>query len=266
MERRIHAATRTPDGCELRIVEYPPGLVQGPHAHGTGSITIVLRGELIERIGATEVQASALSVVAKPAGLEHANSFGPDGATTLQIVLAEPGPSLGISAAPSQATARWEHAGPACRPMLKLVEWVGRAKPRAPGGGVADLVREAMETLAAPAPAGGPVPSWLCEIRAALANEPSPVMALARRAGVHPVYLARRFREHFGLAPSRFRAQMRLRRAASALTGDHQSLALVALDAGYCDQPHMSHELRSATGMTPRALRRLALAMGAGHR
>lgn len=80
---------------------------------------------------------------------------------------------------------------------------------------------------------------------------------LARRAGVHPVYLARRFRECFGTSPRAHRARMRLARAAQGIAVARAPLADVALDAGYCDQPHMSHEVRLATGLTPRALRRL---------
>ena len=237
MEPRILAALRTPQEAEIRLVAYAGGARQSRHAHARDSLTLVLSGTLREDSELGPEQAGALSLVAKPAAFEHENAFGRDGVVTLQAIL------------PREARlmdARWTHDGPACRGMLRLLASLeeGRAD-------VDDLLDEAIDALAS-ADAG---PSWLDDVRCALERDAAPIATLARKVGVHPVHLARRFRARFGVSPAAYRARMRARRAAQALLDSESPLAEIALDAGFCDQPHMSRDVRAFTGMTPRALR-----------
>lgn len=257
MESRVLEAMRTRCGCRVRIVQYAPGHRLSPHSHPRGSITLVLRGSLVERAGAAEHRASALSVVAKPPGLPHEDAFGPEGATTLQVVL--PGDAEADAGAPELGGILWEHAGPACRALLGLLSLVrsGHA-PREEGSEAADLVADARAALQpVPAVRGAP-PDWLLAVREQLAQGSTPVGELAERAGVHRVHLARLFLGHFGVSPATYRGRMRVHRAARRLAGGPDALADVALDAGYSDQPHMNREIRAALGVTPRQLRRLA--------
>jgi AraC family transcriptional regulator len=119
-----------------------------------------------------------------------------------------------------------------------------------------------VETLAclAPTDAGlaAGAPSWLAEVRAALDAESLPIRQLARRAQVHPIHLAREFRRHYGLSPSEHRRRMRLHRAADLLSRRDDSLAAIALEAGFADQAHMSRDMRSGAGVTPSKMRQLA--------
>src|SRR5262245_47452099 len=87
MKGRILWDARTQSDCHLRLIDYPPAIRQPRHVHRRDSITLVLRGDLIETSERGEERAAALSVVAKPAGVEHANLFGSGGASTLQIEL-----------------------------------------------------------------------------------------------------------------------------------------------------------------------------------
>jgi len=67
-------------------------------------------------------------------------------------------------------------------------------------------------------------------------------------------HASRQFHRHYGLSPRAYRAEWRMRRALRLL-GDGAGLAAVAADAGYADQSHLTRELRSKTGMTPKNLR-----------
>src|SRR5437868_11699355 len=91
MDPRVVIEARTRCGCDVRLVAYGAGQRMAPHAHSRASITLVLRGELLERSGSCEQRGAAMSVVAKPARVVHEDTFGPSGAVTLQAVLPAPG-------------------------------------------------------------------------------------------------------------------------------------------------------------------------------
>jgi AraC family transcriptional regulator len=78
---------------------------------------------------------------------------------------------------------------------------------------------------------------------------------LAQYVGVHRVHLARVFRKHLGIGPAQVIQSRRLALAAEQLDRDI-SLAEIALNAGFCDQSHMTRAIRAATGTTPARLRR----------
>lgn len=78
------------------------------------------------------------------------------------------------------------------------------------------------------------------------------IPALAAGLGLSARQLERRFRAHVGLPPKAFARVARFDRAVRRL-GDGTPLALLALDCGYADQAHFSHEFRSLAGMAPRA-------------
>jgi AraC family transcriptional regulator len=256
MKARILWKVRTQSGYALRLIAYAPGTRQLPHAHDRDSVTLVLCGDLVEGSERGEERGAALSVVAKPAGVEHEDSFGPAGAHTLQIEI--PRGRRGFAASTmSDAYPRWEHAGPACRTLLRLLSLVDLVAPRAADLATDELVCRALSGLALTSARDAPAPPWLVEVRVSIERESTPLATLARRAGVHPVYLARRFRAQFGVSPAAYRARLRVQRAV-VLLGAGGPLATVALDAGYYDQPHMNRQVRATTGLTPRALRRIS--------
>lgn len=84
------------------------------------------------------------------------------------------------------------------------------------------------------------------------------VVSLAASARVTPRTLQRRFRDRTGLAPKRFMALQRFRRAMRAVASDSGDLVQIALDAGYCDQAHLSADLKRHAGLSPSRFRALA--------
>lgn len=86
-------------------------------------------------------------------------------------------------------------------------------------------------------------------------QDPS-VARLAAALGVGERRLRRSCENALGYGPKMFQRIARLRRfVAAAATPDRRSLATLALDAGYADQPHLTRECRALTGVTPAALR-----------
>ncbi|MCZ0732971.1 AraC family transcriptional regulator [Phreatobacter sp. AB_2022a] len=103
-------------------------------------------------------------------------------------------------------------------------------------------------------PAADPVDRCL----AALApGRAASVMALAASTGLAPRTLQRRFLSRAGLPPKRLMTLQRFTRAMAAIASGG-NLAQVALEAGYCDQAHLSADLKRHAGLSPSRFRALA--------
>jgi AraC family transcriptional regulator len=103
------------------------------------------------------------------------------------------------------------------------------------------------------------LPAWLARTRDMIKDCHASSLTnaqLARAADVHPVHLARAFRQYFNCSPGDYLRACRLDRALELLRRSRLSLAEVALEAGYCDQSHLTNALRRARRRTPSRLRR----------
>jgi AraC family transcriptional regulator len=72
---------------------------------------------------------------------------------------------------------------------------------------------------------------------------------------VHPAHLARAFRQHFRVPLGSYVRRLRLDWAASRLADSAESLANVAVAAGFADQSHLTRAFKRHTGHTPGAYR-----------
>ena len=74
---------------------------------------------------------------------------------------------------------------------------------------------------------------------------------------MHRVHLSRSFAHHYGVPLSIYRHRLMVARAVEATVRSGETLAEVALSAGFADQSHMTRALQRGAGVTPRRLRRL---------
>jgi AraC family transcriptional regulator len=81
------------------------------------------------------------------------------------------------------------------------------------------------------------------------------VASLALEAGVHPVYLARKFRAAFGTSIREYRQITRLRRAIQLVAATTRPLSRIAHECGFADHSHMCRAFRAVIGWHPSALR-----------
>jgi AraC family transcriptional regulator len=84
--------------------------------------------------------------------------------------------------------------------------------------------------------------------------------AIAADAGVHPVHLARAFRQTWGCSPGELLRWRRIDRACDLLRSSELSAAAIASDVGFVDQSHMNRAFRAEFGLTPGAYRRAHVA------
>lgn len=242
------------------MVSYRPGERYPPHAHPQTTITLVVRGGLEERVGSRTHPAGPLSLVVKPAWTEHADAFGRDGASTLQVTLAAGDTAWLDPEDRGLGTWRWTYAPSVARVMLGLLRAL-RADPAAPGGVIEDKLCELFAALRPVTDAGRcAVPRWLAEVEAQLERTDASIRSIAGLVGVHPVHLAQAFRRHRGTSPSAHRRSVRLRRAAAMIADTPRALVDIAFECGFADQAHMTRVMRGALGETPGGLRRLSVA------
>jgi AraC family transcriptional regulator len=250
--------TATPAGSRFHLDRYHPGERHALHAHPYSSLTLVLSGWVEERVGSEIRRGTALSVVVKPAGVDHADLFGVDGARTLRVELSTEEEALARSSGFWPGRWWWSHGGDVSRIMIRMVQAI--ALGSGPGPPLEDLLYEALGALRGEtesAPRSRP-PSWIVRVREALDEESGSIGALAERERVHPVVLARVFRRSYGTTPTEYRRRARARRAAGLLTGTRRPLVDVALEAGYSDQAHLTRDLKTVLGVTPVAIRNLS--------
>ena len=102
-------------------------------------------------------------------------------------------------------------------------------------------------------------PDWLVRVRDRIRDAPlAPLTTadLAHDAGFHPVYVARAFRDYYGVGVGEFARLVRADRASEMLRASAEPLARIAAHAGYADQSHLSRDMRRLLGHTPAKLRR----------
>lgn len=234
-----------------RLSWYPPGLRMARHAHGRHQLSLLLSGTLGETASNGEVRLDTPSIGLKPAGVWHANDYGPHGALILAVDLdGRMRLDRDIGLPPAW---RWrQHASPAlldrCRRLLRdLLD----GQERDPEGRVWELIAGMVQ---GGEDRRGTPPRWVERARARLGEEGAPLAALASAEGLSPVYFSRAFLQWTGWRPSEFRARARFQRALAALADGH-SLASAAAQAGYADQAHFSRAARSQCGLSPQQLR-----------
>jgi AraC family transcriptional regulator len=234
----------------LRLVHYPPGLRQPTHAHAEASLSLLLAGRLCEGVGNRLVSAQAGQWCHKAAGVDHATDFGPEGATTLQLVLpARAALSAGLPW-------RWGSDASVTGLLWTLL-----------GGGLAAVEPEILHDLAAllePCCEDARSPPWWPRAHEALCEGLVPIGVLAADCGVHRAQLVRVTQRHAGCTPVVLRQRARLGRSLARLDRE-PGLALcdLALACGFADQAHFNRECQRWLGQAPGRWRRRWGAPGA---
>jgi len=237
-------------GCLVTFASLLPGLRLPPHAHERATLNVVLEGpygEAVER-RALETHGPA-TLIAKPAGAVHENRVGSNPVECLVVELDADVLVKEIVVRRSAGVAHY-----AGRIRAELVQRDDLA-PLAIEGLVVDLLAEA-----APASLAAPDENtrWVARARDLLHDEPGPrsLSELARRLGLHPIYLARAFRAKYGCSVGAYARLLRAERARRLLHHTRQDLSTIAGETGYSDQSHMTRDFRRVFGQSPGAYRR----------
>ena len=82
-------------------------------------------------------------------------------------------------------------------------------------------------------------------------TEPITIADVARLVGIHPVHLARAFREFYHASPGELLRDWRVRTAAKLLRETRHPVCDIALMSGFADQSHLSRVFKGHFGTTP---------------
>lgn len=240
----------------VSAVTHPCARRVPPHAHAHAFFSMLISGQYRESFGDRHWDARPLSMVLRPAQVEHRDEIGPHGAVFLCVDIA---PLYWNALA--DAGARLQRRAFQDRPMswaaLRLLREL--CEKRAGWQAVAEsLINElVMEYVTESRRAHCPQPRWFPRALERLHADPASqsVGAIAADLDLHPVHVSRMFKQHLGVTVSQYQRQMRLQRAARGLLESDESLADLAEDCGFADQSHMTREFSRATNWSPAKLR-----------
>ena len=254
--------SRNASGFGFAWTRLTPGLRLPRHAHAHATLNLVLRGEYSESVMGRQLDHGPMTVIGKPAAMEHANSIGRSGATCLVLAI----PPERLSALSGTAGLSDGFAAPAGEMAilgLRAIRELRFSDSNSPiilEGIALEMIGLAARWKIAPEPLA---PAWLCQVQEAVrasveAGMPLPRLEeLGRMVGRHPVYLARAFRRQCGRSIGVYARELRVERARQELMAGH-SLAVVAARAGFADLSHFSRVFRRHTGVSPAEFRRQA--------
>jgi len=258
-EEGISVTSAEVNGFTLSELRFPKSYVQPPFEPELPYVAVVLEGALVKSFPRQSLELGRANAVTIPVGATHGALFGSHGA---RILIVKPRsasePVAGCFDRVAELRGReltwlaWRLAG-----ELRASD---AAAPLAAEGFALEL-RAATTREARPERSPGRPPAWLRSaeelLRARLADRIG-LGELAEAVGVHPTYLARAFRVHYGLSVGEYGRRLRLAWAAAELARGEKPLVEIAASAGFADQSHFTRVFRRHVGTTPARYRERA--------
>jgi AraC-like DNA-binding protein len=216
------------------------------HAHDWPVLSLVVLGSCSNETELGKNFVAGPSAILFQAGAAHRNVVGPQGFEQIEI---EFDPAwLGFM--PNVPVSRWLNgrAGAEVRSLVHLCGTEGSEEQ------LRAALRRFMEG-ADIAPERDP-PDWVAEIARRLDGDATlQVNELAKTMGRHPSWLGTAYKRATGEGLQETAARLRVERAARLLRETDQPFAMIAADAGFCDQSHMNRTFRRVLDRLPSDVR-----------
>lgn len=241
-------------GVSMSEAVYEPELRLPAHSHELAFFCLLMDGAYDEKYGARGSNYQPASVVFHPPDETHSVRMGSSLGTCFNVEIEQTWVDRLTEYAGKPAGIAEHRGGPMSVVMSSLYREFLRsdsASPLAVEGLVLELLaattRSAMQSERVP-------PAWLKVVVEAIhdqLHEKMTVQRLAQIAGVHPVHLSRSFRQHTGRSIGEYQRGLRIQFACRRLRETRQSLADLALEAGFADQTHFCRIFKRVVGTTP---------------
>jgi len=246
-------------GFRLRDAVYDPAQEIPRQPHPWASLCLAVEGGYVEDWGRIRVRCGPASLVFHPPHEVYGDRISDAGSRCFTVAIAPTVFMTAAEAVPALTRLNALRSGAPSwlafqlRAELELGDDLSQASiESAVLALLAELGdRPALEARGAP-------PRWLERVREQIHDEFTRALtlaALAQTGGVHRVHLARAFRWHYGCTVGEYIRQRRVEFACHRLTGPDDRLSVIAFDAGFADQSHLTNTFRRLVGMTPGAFR-----------
>jgi AraC family transcriptional regulator len=250
---------KTEKGLCLTLSQYTPSLTQPWHVHANPTLFALLIGRQRDQGRRAEFDQPRLSLVFHPTTEPHAGLVAPEGMLGLNIEYE------GIWLARHEIKERdlggyrlldsvWSR--------LTVLQLMAAAFHRGPhnDADVETKALELLEPLIQPEPGRERLsfPNWLRRAQEFLHESfrsPIRVWVVAREVGVHPVHLARVFRQRYGCSVSEYLRALRLAEAGRLILRKGHTIAQAAHEAGFADQAHLCRCFAAKFGLSPKTFR-----------
>ena len=252
--------------CLVTLAWFPPGAVLEAHVHDRPTFATILNGGFDLAFTSPGIRRSSFecppgTIFTEPAGEKHANYVAPDGA---QVVVLQP--DVDASELPARCLAMLDRInhfrdGPittAARRLAREVMAPDDVTPLAINALALEMLAEAARLHENRDFAQKPIPAWLrgaTELIHDRFREGLRIEDFAEAAEVHPAHLASVFRRVHRMPLAAYIRRLRLDWAAERLIRTNQPISMIAAEAGFADQAHMTRWFRRVMGATPAAYR-----------
>lgn len=245
-------------GLYFTETNHPPGYRIPPHFHRLLSLYLLLAGGVTEQIGRVCTERSAGVLVLTPAGEEHSDVIHGCGARCLIMEL-QPHIVERVLECGDLPKTPASFRGRAARLANRIYTEYRLSDS------LSALILEglALEMLAEVCRAGPRQRD--CDPRSRIEQarefldahyaEPVSLSRIADAVSLHPVYLARMFRQCHECSIGEYLRRRRIESACTQLSAGGKSLAEIAAECGFCDQAHFTRTFHRLTGLTPAAYR-----------
>jgi len=253
------AVSRELQHVRVSRMEFASGRLAS-HYHEHAALCVILEGGFTKRFRGRRLDCVAGTLLIQPAGERHSDEFRGSRQLVLEPLRAEDSPfaehSLFEEIVHTRSALGVASATRIAHELRKTDVWSSLAIE----GMALELVARIGRCSDGSAPQGAGAPRWLAQVRERLTSGPKPptIAELAAMVQVHPVYLGRVFRRHFGIPIGAYARRSRLEWAAAQLATTNEPLSRISFCAGFADQSHFTREFRRFAGVTPRQYRLVA--------
>ena len=247
-------------GLTIGEIRYPAGFERSKHTHQRACFHFLLEGGYVERRDKRSIECNTLSLSFQPRGLVHAyRNASQTGSLSLTIEFEEDW----IARLHSHSVVLDKpinfRGGLAIWLMTRLYNEF-RAMQNGSLLAIEALALEiAIETSRQKkTDSERRPPHWLQQATDLLNDrftESLSLSQIAASAGVHPVHLARTFRQFHHCTVGEYLRRIRIEFACRRVVQSESTLVEIALAAGFSDQSQFCHTFKRAIGMTPAEFR-----------
>ena len=253
--RRVHGFLFTEN-------RFPSGRVIADHQHLYPHFTLVLEGGFVENYRDLSLNCSAGSILIVPKGQTHSDEIGPEGAHSLSVEISSAIDSrIGKESAVLRSPRVLRDAALSRLMAQSFAEFLDQetgsefALECLAMQLLSSILRSAKRQADGRSESG---PAWLREAVTKIHErfmEPVSLAALASEVRIHRAHLARAFKARYGCTVGQYATKLRIDHAQERLAETQDSIARIAIEAGFCDQAHFTRVFRKAVGMTPSTYR-----------